>query len=233
MAVPTVVLGDRFERALVLAARWHRLQARKSTYTPYLGHLLAVCELVMTAGGDEDECIAALMHDAVEDQGGAARLEDIRREFGDRVASIVAEVTEPGTTEVTGARKPPWEERKRGYLDHIAVATPAAVLVSICDKTYNLRSLIDNVEEHGEVGWSVYTGGPARQLWFYRSLATIFDERIPGRMSQQFRRLTQRLATLMPPGGFPDSRVALVSGQASTEGASTRSPAAGGGLASP
>jgi (p)ppGpp synthase/HD superfamily hydrolase len=232
MAIPTVVLGERFERALVLAARWHRLQARKSTYTPYLGHLLAVCELVMTAGGDEDECIAALLHDAVEDQGGAARLEDIRREFGERVAGIVAEVTEPGTTEVVGARKPPWEERKRGYLDRLAVATPAAVLVSICDKTYNLRSLIDNVEEHGEVGWSVYTGGPARQLWFYRSLATIYDERIPGRMAQKFRLLAQRLAALMPPGGLPESRVGVGSSQAAAEGA-TRSSASNGGPAAP
>lgn len=203
MALPTVVLGERFERALILANRWHRLQARKSTYTPYIGHLLAVCELVMTAGGDEDECIAALLHDAVEDQGGAVRFEEIRREFGERVASVVAEVTEPGTTELVGARKPAWEDRKRGYLDRISVATPAAVLVSICDKTYNVRSMIDNIEEHGEVGWSIYTGGPARQLWFYRSLATIYEERMPGRMASRFRALTRQLAALVPPAGMP------------------------------
>ena len=201
MARPTVVLGERFQRALVLAARWHRLQARKSTYTPYVGHLLAVCDLVMSAGGDEDECIAALLHDAVEDQGGAPRLEEIRREFGERVGEIVAEVTEPGTTELVTARKPPWEERKRGYLDRISVASPAAVLVSICDKTYNVRSMIDNIEEHGELGWSIYTGGPARQLWFYRSLATIYEERMPGRMASRFRALTRQLAALVPPAG--------------------------------
>jgi (p)ppGpp synthase/HD superfamily hydrolase len=206
MPAPTVILGPRFERALVHAARWHRLQARKSTYTPYLGHLLGVCDLVMAAGGDEDECIAALLHDAVEDQGGSLRLDEIRQEFGARVAAVVAEVTEPGTTDLAGARKAPWEDRKRGYLDRVAAGTPAAVLVSICDKTYNLRSMIDNVAEHGEAGWSVYTGGPARQLWFYRSLATIYDERIPGRMAERFRALVDDLAALMPPGGVPDPR---------------------------
>lgn len=197
MTRPTVVLGERFERALVLATRWHRLQARKSTHTPYVGHLLAVCEMVMRAGGDEDECIAALLHDAVEDQGGAARLDDIVREFGSRVGSIVLEVTEPGTQDA-GARKPPWEERKRGYLDQIATASPAAVLVSISDKTYNLTNMIDDIEEHGDPAWSIYTGGAARQVWFYRSLATIYEERIPGPLSDRFRQLVNRLATRVP-----------------------------------
>jgi len=102
--------GERFEEALRYAARLHRAQMRKGTNIPYVTHLLAVAATVGENGGTEDEVIAALLHDAVEDQGGADTREEIRRRFGDSVATIV-----DGTSDTDVIPKPPWPERKRNY----------------------------------------------------------------------------------------------------------------------
>src|SRR6187455_439835 len=104
------LLGPRFEEALVYAARLHARQARKSTTIPYVSHLMSVSALVLEDGGDEDQAIAALLHDAVEDQGGAPILEEIRARFGNRVAAIVA-----GCTDTDVIPKPPWRERKEKH----------------------------------------------------------------------------------------------------------------------
>lgn len=128
--------GERFERALVYAARAHRGQLRKGSQVPYISHLLAVSALVIEDGGDEDEAIAALLHDVVEDQGGASRLADVKREFGGRIAAIVSACSDTDETP-----KPPWRERKERYLEHLETADSSVVGVSLADKVHNAQSL--------------------------------------------------------------------------------------------
>jgi hypothetical protein len=99
------VLTDRFDRALLYATLVHGGQVRKGTSTPYVAHLLAVAATVLEYGGDEDLAIAALLHDSVEDQGGMARLEDVRNRFGERVARIVEACSDSLADRVKGERK--------------------------------------------------------------------------------------------------------------------------------
>ncbi len=159
------MLTERFERALVYATRLHRDQRRKGSGVPYISHLLAVCELTIEYGGDEDEAIAALLHDAVEDQGGATARAEILREFGPRVAEIV-----DGCTDAEGSPKPPWRGRKEAYVRRIEHASPSVRLVSACDKLHNARSLVMDYRNCGEALWSRFTGGRGGTLWYYRAM---------------------------------------------------------------
>src|ERR1051325_12202408 len=131
-----MALTSRFEDALSFAARLHSGQLRKGTAIPYVSHLLAVASVALEHGADEDEAIAALLHDAVEDQGGAPTREEIRRRFGDRVVEIV-----DGCTDAETVPKPPWRERKERYIAHVAEASPSVRLVSASDKLHNARSI--------------------------------------------------------------------------------------------
>src|SRR3712207_460221 len=132
-----LIYGEKFEEALTYAARLHRTQMRKGTNVPYVTHLLAVAAIVGENGGTEDEVIAALLHDAVEDQGGAATREEIRKRFGDTVATIV-----DGTSDTDVIPKPPWQERKRNYVAHVSGASKSVRLVSAADKLHNARSIL-------------------------------------------------------------------------------------------
>jgi GTP pyrophosphokinase len=162
-------LTERFEEALVYAARLHARQIRKGTAIPYVSHLLAVASLVLENGGVEDEAIAALLHDAVEDQGGAATREEIRRRFGESVAVIVDGCTDTETTP-----KPPWRERKERYVAHIADAPASVRLVSASDKLHNARSILSDLRSSGDAVWQRFTGGREGTLWYYRSLVEAF-----------------------------------------------------------
>lgn len=157
--------GNRFEDAFSMARRLHDGQVRKGTEIPYLAHLLAVAALVLEAGGDEDEAIAALLHDGPEDQGGHDTLADVRRRFGPRVADIVAECSD--TLE---SPKPPWRERKESYLAHLLLASPSALRVSCADKLHNLRSIVADYRVHGELLWERFSAGRDQQLWYYGTL---------------------------------------------------------------
>src|SRR3954470_1989487 len=117
--------SGRFRDALVYAAELHVDQVRKGSDTPYVAHLLAVTSLVLEHGASEDEAIAALLHDAIEDQGGAATREEIRRRFGDAVTAIV-----DGCTDADVIPKPPWRARKEAYVAHVRTAPPSVRLVS-------------------------------------------------------------------------------------------------------
>ncbi len=139
------ILSERFEEALVYAARLHANQTRKGTDIPYIAHLLGVAGIVLEDGGSETEAIAALLHDAVEDQGGLKTLEDIRGIFGDAVAEIVLAVSDSYTHP-----KPAWRERKQAYIDSIHRASPSAIRVSLADKVYNARSTLEDVRREGE-----------------------------------------------------------------------------------
>lgn len=158
-------LSNRFEDALVYAACLHSRQVRKGSSTPYVSHLLGVASIALEYGANEDEAIAALLHDAVEDQGGAARLEDIRQHFGDAVAEIVA-----GCSDSMVTPKPPWKERKETYLNHLAQTSPSIRLVSCADKLYNARSVLKDYRALGDELWPRFHGGRDGTLWYFRRL---------------------------------------------------------------
>jgi len=128
-----------------------------------------VASIALEYGANEDEAIAALLHDAVEDAGGRARLEDIRRRFGDTVAAIVDECTDADTIP-----KPPWLERKVKYVAHIRQASKSAQLVSAADKLHNARSILKDYRVEGGRLWTRFNGGREGTLWYYRALVEAF-----------------------------------------------------------
>ena len=157
------MLGDRFERALVMMYRLHRLQVRKGSPVPYVAHLMSVAALVLEDGGDEDEAIAALLHDAMEDQG--LTREALRSEFGDRVCAIVE-----GCTESVVVPKLPWRERKVAHLAKVVGATESVRRVTMADKLHNVRSLLADYERFGPGLWGRFGGGKAGTVWYYREM---------------------------------------------------------------
>lgn len=167
--VPTT----RFSDAVALAIELHVDQTRKGTSIPYLSHLLGVASLVMENGGDEDQAIAGLLHDAVEDCGGARTADLIRSRFGDDVTDIVLACSD---TDVTP--KPPWLERKQAYIDHLATAPERALLVSLADKVHNARSIATDADVHGESLWDRFNATSEQSHWYYRSLCDVFEQRL-------------------------------------------------------
>jgi len=163
--------GEKFEEALLYAARLHRDQTRKGTDTPYVTHLLAVASIVGENGGTEDEAVAALLHDAPEDRGGKERLQDIRERFGDEVAEIVA-----GCTDTYEDPKPEWRPRKEAYVSHVATAPASVRLVSAADKLHNARSILADLRSLGDGLWNRFTGGKEGTLWYYRALVEAYTE---------------------------------------------------------
>jgi (p)ppGpp synthase/HD superfamily hydrolase len=166
-------LGFRFEMALLYAFRLHARQKRKGTNTPYLGHLLGVAALVIEAGGTEDEAIAALLHDAVEDQGGKPTLEAISCLFGDRVAYIVEHCSD-GVDNPEGRTKANWRERKEAYLKSLHEAPNDVLRVSLADKLYNARAILFDLYQVGDELWRRFNHPKEDQLWYYRSLVSAF-----------------------------------------------------------
>jgi (p)ppGpp synthase/HD superfamily hydrolase len=169
--MPPTKLTDRFNRALSYAFHLHSRQTRKGVQTPYVAHLLSVTALVLEAGGDEDLAIAALLHDAVEDQGGMITLKQIRHDYGDRVADIVL-----GCSDSTSIfKKAPWKERKDGYLAHLATASEDVLKVSLADKLHNARTILLDLRQDGNLVWQRFNGGKEGALWYYRALVDFFD----------------------------------------------------------
>jgi (p)ppGpp synthase/HD superfamily hydrolase len=182
------MLTDRFNAALTYAEHTHRLQDRKGSETPYVAHLLAVCALVLEYGGDEDQAIAALLHDAVEDQGGKKRLDDIRVHFGERVASIVSACSD---TDVLP--KPEWRERKQRYLGALPHHDREVWVVSCADKLHNAESVLRDYRSIGEAVWDRFKGGRDGTLWYYRALADEFLRLMPGNMAKALGDTVSRL----------------------------------------
>ena len=163
------LLSSRFVKALGYAAKLHGRQIRKRTQRPYIGHLLSVTATVIEYGGDEEMAIAALLHDAVEDQGGAPRLREIRRKFGKRVAHIV-----DGCTDTDEQPKPPWLERKRAYVARVGREGADVQLVSAADKLSNVRETLHDFRMHGEEVFERFAGKQCGTLWYYRALVEAF-----------------------------------------------------------
>jgi (p)ppGpp synthase/HD superfamily hydrolase len=164
-----VILSPRFEEALTWATRLHARQERKGSGVPYVAHLLGVASIALEHGADEDEAIGALLHDAVEDQGGAPTLAEIRRRFGDRVAGVVE-----GCTDTDATPKPPWRVRKEAYVAHVREAPASVRLVSASDKLYNARTILADYRTSGEAVWGRFTGGRDGTLWYYRALVDAY-----------------------------------------------------------
>jgi GTP pyrophosphokinase len=181
----------RFQEALIFADRLHAAQRRKGTNVPYIAHLLSVAALVMEAGGDEDERIAALLHDAVEDQGGQKTLKEIRVRFGDRVAGIVEGCTDSFTTP-----KPPWRDRKENYLAHLHDASPSVRRVSLADKLHNARTILRDLRLTGPEVWKRFRGGRDGSLWYYRQLADFYSTALPSPQAAELAEVVDAIETL-------------------------------------
>ena len=166
---PSPSLGPRFERALSLALRVHRDDTRKGKRIPYITHLLGVCDLVLQDGGSEDEAIAALLHDTLEDHPESVSPAAIKRRFGKRVLDIVRSCTDT-PSDYRGGVKPPWRVRKLGYLDHLSRATRPALRVALADKLYNARDLLSDARRLGHSSWKRFNAGPQDQLWYLRGV---------------------------------------------------------------
>lgn len=175
MTAPRTHLTPRYTEAVGYAVAVHATQVRKETDIPYVAHLLGVSSLVLEAGGDEDQAIAGLLHDAVEDAGGLPRLADIRARFGEDVAGIVlacSDSTDPAWKAVT-----PYVERKRLYLERLAQEPERVVLVSIADKVHNARAIATDLTVHGRQTLERFTGTEAQILHYYRTCADIAEHR--------------------------------------------------------
>jgi (p)ppGpp synthase/HD superfamily hydrolase len=176
-------LTGRFGAALAYASAHHRRQFRKGSKVPYLSHLMSVSALVLEHGGTEDQAIAGLLHDAVEDAEpgqGAAVLEHIRGTWGEPVAAMVKACSD--SLNDTAEGKAPWEERKREYV--AALRDPArnpedALLVTAADKTHNARCIADDLRRYGRDFWSTFNAGPERLLWYYDEVAAAIADRLP------------------------------------------------------
>ena len=166
-------LSPLFEEALHFALDVHKNQLRKGTQVPYVSHLLAVASVVLDYGGDEDEAIAALLHDSVEDC--SVDPEEIRTRFGDKAANIVVACTD--SFEKNPSKKPPWRLRKEAYLQRLQTALPPALRVSAADKLHNARSIVKDHREVGDEVWNRFKVGGREALWYYEQLVRIFSER--------------------------------------------------------
>jgi (p)ppGpp synthase/HD superfamily hydrolase len=189
------ILGPRFSAALAFANELHGSQVRKGTPIPYIAHLLSVAALVIEHGGDEDEAIAGLLHDAVEDQGGQPMLERIRSRFGQRVADVVAACSD---TDVVP--KPPWRQRKEQYIAGIAHKSPSALLVSLADKVHNSRAILADLQAHGDLVWQRFSGGKEGTIWYYRQLTDAFRGRTPPRLWEALEEAVQSIEKLSSQG---------------------------------
>lgn len=172
------VLTERMTAAFDEARRLHGDDTRKGSDVPYLAHLLAVCSLVLERGGDEDQAIAALLHDTAEDHGGEAQLAAIADRYGEDVAAIVRDLSD--SLEEEGAAKEPWWTRKAVYLRHLETATSdRALLVSAADKLHNGAATLEDLRRFGDDLWGRFNpaAGQQGQRWYYRRLTEVFERR--------------------------------------------------------
>jgi (p)ppGpp synthase/HD superfamily hydrolase len=189
-------LSPRYEAALVMATQLHATQMRKGSDIPYVSHLLGVSSLVIEYGGTEDQAIAGLLHDAVEDQGGVPTLDRIRDHFGPDVADIVDHCTD-----AYEEPKPEWRLRKEQYISHVRTMPVSAALVSCADKLHNARSILSDLREVGDDLWDRFKGEKDGTQWYYRALVDAFEEVFPGRLTEELRRTVEEIERLAPLAG--------------------------------
>ncbi len=210
----TPLLTPRFDAALHYATAHHARQLRKGTTVPYAAHLLAAASLVLEMGGDEDEAIAALLHDVVEDGGGPDALSEIERRFGPVVAGLVLDNTD--AVQRTDDSGHGWYQRKRGFIDAFPEKAPAALRVSLADKLHNARSILTDYRTHGDDLWARFGQGQGLATRvYYRSLARAFEQERPrmgaqaGPYVEELRRTVDAITALAEEHQGPDSRAFL------------------------
>ena len=186
------MLTIRFEGALVYASRLHAQQTRKGNGVPYMAHLLGVTALVLEDGADEDEAIAALLHDAIEDQGGKAVREEIRNRFGERVAVLVE-----GCSDSETMPKPPWRERKEHFIESLRTAPVGTLRIVAADKLHNVRALLRAYRGSGKGIWESFHGGKAGTLWYYGQVTEVLEARMGGLLVEELREAVSRLGKLV------------------------------------
>jgi (p)ppGpp synthase/HD superfamily hydrolase len=184
-------LSDRYLKAFQYAFKLHKHQRRKGSNTPYITHLMTVSSLVLENGGTEDQAIAALLHDSVEDQGGRKTLKKIRSKFGDGVAEIV-----DGCTDSYQTPKPPWKPRKEAYLEKLRHADQSVLLVALADKVHNARCLLADLQIGKDNIWDLFKGGKEGTLWYYQTLAEIFKGSPFNNLQMELRILVERIRNL-------------------------------------
>lgn len=192
--VEPILAPQKFQEALVFANLLHSQQLRKGTQIPYIAHLLGVAALVLEEGGGEDEAIAALLHDAVEDQGGWDTLCEIERRFGRNVAEIVEACTDAFTSP-----KPPWRLRKEAYLEHLKSASASVRIVSLADKLHNARSILASFWKEGEKTWERFNGGKDGTLWYYKQLVDIYTRTGKDYMTTELARVVAEIEEIANP----------------------------------
>jgi len=156
------------------------------TNIPYVSHLIAVASFVLDDGGDEDEAIAALLHDAAEDQGGRQRLEDIRARFGDKVAHIVEHCTDSWKVP-----REPWKARKNAYVEHAKTLDAATLRVSAADKVHNAYSILRDLRTHGEEVWKRFKASPDDIISYYDNLVRSYRQAGGGHLVDELERVVR------------------------------------------
>ena len=193
-------LTYRFSRAVDYARQVH-VSYRKGTQVPYMAHLLGVAALVLGECGHvpftvtEDLVIAALLHDAVEDEGGLPRLHDIEANFGKEVAAVVEGCSD--TVQEDSSKKEPWEERKKSYIARLWNESPGTLLVSAADKLYNARAILEDYRILGPEVWKRFKRGRTAQIWYFDELLKVYDQECPGwRIVEELKRTVDDLRRL-------------------------------------
>lgn len=186
---------ERLSEAVRFGLRLHGEQTRKGSDTPYISHLLGVASLVLEHGGDEEQAMAAVLHDAIEDQG-AEQGPAIRARFGERVLRIVE-----GCTDADTVPKPQWRARKEAYIAHLDHAPPDVLLVSCADKLHNARAICTDLVTHGAAVFDRFNAGREGTLWYYGALAEAFGRKLPGPLSRELDETVCRMATLSGQAG--------------------------------
>jgi (p)ppGpp synthase/HD superfamily hydrolase len=184
------LLTERFDEAFSYAHELHRNQKRKGTPIPYISHLMSVAALVVEHGGNEDQAIAALLHDGPEDQGGAETLAHIRKTFGEPVADIVSDCTDAWSDP-----KPAWRPRKEAYIASLPNKPTASLLVSLADKVHNAEAILFDYRVLGDELWPRFKGGAEGTRWYYTAIAKVFEDKMPGPLADRLSRATAAFQT--------------------------------------
>jgi (p)ppGpp synthase/HD superfamily hydrolase len=201
-------LTSRFTLAIDYARQVHA-NYRKGTNVPYMAHLLGVASLVMGEAGHlsfpvtEEMVIGALLHDAVEDEGGLPRLRDIGANFGKEIATIVEGCTD--SFEEDANKKQEWEQRKASYVKRLSKEPQSVLLVSAADKLYNARAILQDYREVAGEIWKRFKRGRNEQLWYFRELLTVYEDRGSNRLVEELRRVVGELAELSADESEPNS----------------------------
>jgi (p)ppGpp synthase/HD superfamily hydrolase len=187
-------VSEKLHEAMELAYKLHGWDSRKRSPVPYLAHLLSVCAMVQMDGGDEEEAIAALLHDALEDKADQISGDDIERQFGAKVLQIVR-ISSDTQEDYKGGPKRPWLERKTAYLEHVStVNDPALLRVTVADKVDNARAILADHQRIGDELWGHFNAGKEKQLWYYRECVKAYEKaRFNSPLLEELRRLVEDL----------------------------------------